>query len=559
MRLWLVLAVGCAGKEEAPPVIEDLDADGAPASQDCDDRDEAVHPGAEELCDGLDNDCDGEIDEDAADAETFFEDLDGDGAGTYDTTRALCAAEPGWAAQGGDCDDDDAALHPGAPELCNGLDDDCNPTTPEVAQLGTYAFPTIKEAIDVAVSGDVVTVCAGEHPFDSVVIEEELTVRGATGDPGDVILQASGPGKMIKVLAGTLTVEGLTFRGAHSGVVGAYPESGGVLEVDPALEGASIVRACVFEDNEASFGGPCISGHVMSIEDSTFRRNDGGYSYGCIMASGEGPLAISGSTFEDNRGIVGALSTTVPTTIEGGIFLENLSYYSGALEVSSTDLGLSGVTFQGNEGPLGAALWVQALVAPVDVTADSATTFVENTASSQGGAVYLAVYAPVTWSGGTFVGNRAFSGGAMAVAAGEAVEVSGVEMTDNEATGSGGGLYVEFAAGNQPDLVTVRDSSLVGNLAARGGGMATGLFTLNPLSDRIELTGVRFAQNTATVQGGALYLEPQVDVPVALSACDLGVGLDDNTPDDITVGTTALSGLGEDTSLVCSPGDSLCE
>ena len=50
----------------------DEDGDGYADDEDCDDNDAAVNPGAEEQCDGLDNDCDGEVDQDAADAATVY-------------------------------------------------------------------------------------------------------------------------------------------------------------------------------------------------------------------------------------------------------------------------------------------------------------------------------------------------------------------------------------------------------------------------------------------------------------------------------------------------------
>ena len=82
----------------------DADLDGFIACEgDCDDNDDTVNPAASEVCDGLDNNCDGDIDED-------FVDDDGDGV-------AACA---------GDCDDTDPTVSPLEPELCDGLDNDCN-------------------------------------------------------------------------------------------------------------------------------------------------------------------------------------------------------------------------------------------------------------------------------------------------------------------------------------------------------------------------------------------------------------------------------------------------
>jgi len=74
---------------------------------DCDDTDPSVHPGATEVCDGKDTNCDGV---------RWQTDYDRDGDGV-----PQC---------GGDCDDNDANRYPGAPELCNGVDDDCNNSVP---------------------------------------------------------------------------------------------------------------------------------------------------------------------------------------------------------------------------------------------------------------------------------------------------------------------------------------------------------------------------------------------------------------------------------------------
>ncbi len=99
----------------------DADFDGSNQCLDCDDTNGLVEPGATEKCDGLDDDCDGKIDE------TF--DVDGD-------TYSVCSDDPLVR----DCDDNAATTHPGAPELCgpagtgNGLDDNCNGYIDETCQ-----------------------------------------------------------------------------------------------------------------------------------------------------------------------------------------------------------------------------------------------------------------------------------------------------------------------------------------------------------------------------------------------------------------------------------------
>ncbi len=99
-------------------------------SQDCNDNDKDIHPGAVEKCNGVDNDCDGLINEEgSSDCTRYYFDSDKDNYGTV-ASRCLCAPVDSYTApQGGDCNDASAAVHPGAAEVCNGIDDDCNAAT----------------------------------------------------------------------------------------------------------------------------------------------------------------------------------------------------------------------------------------------------------------------------------------------------------------------------------------------------------------------------------------------------------------------------------------------
>jgi hypothetical protein len=118
----------------------DDDGDGWAACEDCDDRDAAVNPDGEELCNGVDDDCDGAVDEaDASDATTWYADADGDGYGDVDSTTLACAAPSGTVADATDCVDTDATINPAAPEACNGVDDDCDGTVDEGVLSSWYA------------------------------------------------------------------------------------------------------------------------------------------------------------------------------------------------------------------------------------------------------------------------------------------------------------------------------------------------------------------------------------------------------------------------------------
>jgi len=88
----------------------------------------------EETCDGLDNDCDGQTDEGVL--ITFYRDYDGDGFGDSSITLQACAEPVGYAADPGDCDNSDPEVYPGAAEVCDGLDNNCSGQVDEGFAVG---------------------------------------------------------------------------------------------------------------------------------------------------------------------------------------------------------------------------------------------------------------------------------------------------------------------------------------------------------------------------------------------------------------------------------------
>ncbi len=114
---------------QQPSADNDVDGDGFNADVDCDDNNAEINPAAIEICDGIDNNCDGVIDENLS--ITYYADVDGDGYAGFSNTLDTCALPDGYSEEPTDCNDDDPSINPGADEICNELDDNCNDAVDE--------------------------------------------------------------------------------------------------------------------------------------------------------------------------------------------------------------------------------------------------------------------------------------------------------------------------------------------------------------------------------------------------------------------------------------------
>lgn len=226
MRQPLILMgmLWCACREAEPT---DADADGFHAGQDCDDDNPAVFPGAEEICDGIDQDCDGRVDEGVGDAiawyldadadgfgadylpailaceapdryvdragdcndadaslnpeSVWYTDADGDGHGDPETRETACRVGPDRVPRGEDCDDEDPERHPDALERCNDLDDDCDG---EVDEEGIDPLPWLADTDrDGFGTGEPVFLC-GSHDGAWSIIPGDCDDSDASIYPG---------------------------------------------------------------------------------------------------------------------------------------------------------------------------------------------------------------------------------------------------------------------------------------------------------------------------------------------------------------------------------------
>ena len=149
MLLWL--ATACLNRPcDRVPFYEDLDGDGfgsevserrcegashwVEVSGDCDDGDLRVNPDRAEYCDGVDEDCDGQVDEEALDMRWSYHDQDQDGYGDPDEGVLRCEVPNNHVADNSDCDDGDPKRNPDRLEWCDGIDEDCDGQVDEEAE-----------------------------------------------------------------------------------------------------------------------------------------------------------------------------------------------------------------------------------------------------------------------------------------------------------------------------------------------------------------------------------------------------------------------------------------
>jgi len=269
--------------------LTDVDGDGFDSTavkggEDCDDENPEVYPGAPEVCNGVDDDCDGDkdgSDSDVVDASTWYIDSDHDGYGDASETRVACEESYGYADNADDCDDGDPAINPGATEVVNDVDDNCNGWTDErtVCPDGSSEFLTIQEAADAAQDGSTILLCEGEHEGGTELKGRQLSIRGNTTDPSAVVV-GTGSGRALDIIGGDVELSWLSLTTETASKV--LLASDGRLSIDT-------VR---FVTSDANQTVEATSMYDVDISHSYFES--GGY----VSCEGIGTLTMTHNVFE---------------------------------------------------------------------------------------------------------------------------------------------------------------------------------------------------------------------------------------------------------------------
>jgi hypothetical protein len=479
---WLWIALwGCG----------DADRDGVGAGRDCDDAEASVRPGGTEVCDGLDNDCDGHIDEDLA--ALWYLDADGDGAGDPAVARRVCAQPSNGVATGDDCDDADALRHPGAEEVCDDRDNDCDGAVddgvgasfspdgdgdgfggPGEAVVACVAPEGFAPGSDDCDDGDpaVWTPTAGEACDGLDNDCDGVADDGVAASPWPVDADGDGWGSLTETALACGPGGGVASWAADCddtdpSVGPQTPErpdgvdqdcDGVVDEVEVPTDYPTVAAALAV----ASAGD--VVQVVGLVEEDVDLRGSGvtllgeGCGRSVLLGSGAGPVV------QADEGEIAGL--TVSGGGAGGLVV------SGA--VLAHDLCVEGNVHDGNGGGV-------IVAAGGDLTLRDARVH-DNTAQGygEGGGVVVERDAHLAAERVDARGNRAYHGGAIAVRSGRA-ELSRWVVAGNEVAWDGAGLYVRHnrEAGAPPPVVSLERVTVVHNTATGertnpGGGTSEG-------------------------------------------------------------------------------------
>jgi hypothetical protein len=495
-------------------------------SRDCDDSDASAYPSADEYCDGVDNDCDGAVDErTAVDVATWYRDADGDGYGGATVTTTACDQPSGYEADGSDCNDTVATINPGAAEICDSLDNDCDGLVDD-ADSDTTGQPSWYPDADgdgYGAAGGATTACT--QPAGTVTSASDCD----DGDPAVHPTATEWCNGVDDDCDGTADGVGLA----------AWIDSAGtVSDLTGALATGSSSTAITRSFTTDGTLVLCEGTYYLHVSDRTADLTiQGLYGSSSTFVVGDGSASV-----------ISASSSSSLLTLEGLTISGGYGSYGGGINGGShgLDIVLDDVVIEDcASSSYGGGLYLRA------GTLDATDLVLEgNQSGDYGGGAYLRS-TTANIQDATISNNTAYYAGGLMVHTGDA-ELIDSEVTDNEAYYYGGGVYVTYGD------VLLDECQVHGNIASYGSWSSSpaggGLFLNNGaylacVGSTSTTAGVY--DNEADYGGGAFFYDD--DSELDSDTCDWGSGSTDNDPDDVTLldSWRSYTSYGSDATFSC--------
>ncbi len=420
---------------------------------DCSDTAADINPDEEEICDGIDNDCDGQIDEGC---DTYYIDADGDGYGDPNASSTSTTSRPaGYVSNDEDCDDTNADINPGAAEVCDGIDNNCDDLVDDTCLKVPEDYLTIQAAIDAAMSNGIIFVNDGTY-YENIDYKGKAVTLLSINGAANTIIDGGGNGTVVIFGAGESSgavLDGFTITNGNTVFAGGIYISGS----------SPIIKNCIITNNTAASEGGggiyCINSSYPAIMDCTISNNTAN-TFGAGIYIKDSSPTITGCTIDSNanNGYDGGgiyCEASSPTISDTAITNNSTLWYGGGIcaYYNSSPL-ITNCEISNNTADLGGGIYC--LDNSSYTLVDSKIT--GNTAFTLGGGLRINWSSP-NITNTIITNNTSFSGGAVAAYASSPAFLN-CTIADNSATDDGGGIY------NDSSDLTITNCILWGDTAA---------------------------------------------------------------------------------------------
>lgn len=508
--IWFIVACIPHSIVEDPPkekIIQDYDQDGFLNDVDCDDLRAEVHPEAPEICDSIDNNCDGIIDDEDPSLVTeqvWYQDSDNDGFGNPNATRFACLNPNGYVDNIQDCDDENSEVHPNATELCDSIDNNCNsyiddedPNIPDSELMAII----LDEDGDGFGGSTIAYRCSDEeaasnsldcddsnpntHPQATDYCDGVDNNCDGITDPTDelILIDDDGYPQVLDISQNILITEGYELHNCYESI--SLDEQLGIqtsLSMYNHRENATLLGSILIYVNID------VNIYDLNIDVTGSFSNDICTESSCVpglMCTMDANVLFSNGSIKNGSSIEGgnAYVRACALTIENSDIFNGVAQRGGGVYVEYGSVELINSYITGNQAVQGAGIYLK------EGALTGEGTHISFNHAVEGGAVYA--QDTTGTSASILLQNNTAEYGAGIWTMGGNIEWSNALINDNVATQKGGGLFVSDGS------MTLLTSSLNSNTAEHGGHAW------------IENTGNLLWENTLGryAHGGAAWIE----------------------------------------------------